>query len=220
MGQAIQGTLGQDRIVEEGDPLLHRAVAGEDRGGAPVAFDDDLVDVARLGRIEPPQAEIVDDEQVRREQAAQGLLAGVIGLGLVEFPEHRIGTQEEHAMPGTAGRVTETAREQGLPHADGSEEQDILGFLQEAEAEEIAHPVPIEGDGSFPVKVLQGTDLLEARLLQAEGEVVLFAAVDLILQDQLQEILGSQVRLLGVGHPVGQCGQDSRELQAFEDGFQ
>jgi hypothetical protein len=36
VGEAIEGTLGEDGIVEESDPLVDGAVAGDDGGGAPV----------------------------------------------------------------------------------------------------------------------------------------------------------------------------------------
>ena len=66
VGEAVERALGQDRIVEERDPLVDRPVAGHDRGSAAVPLEDHLVDVARLLSGEPPQGEVVDDEEVRR----------------------------------------------------------------------------------------------------------------------------------------------------------
>jgi hypothetical protein len=51
---------GQDGVVEEGDPLLDGPVGGSDGGGAVVAFDDDLVEVAGLLGVEPPEYPVVD----------------------------------------------------------------------------------------------------------------------------------------------------------------
>ena len=48
VGEAIKGALGQDGIIEEWYPFLDRSVGGNDGGGAAVAFDDDLVEVAGL----------------------------------------------------------------------------------------------------------------------------------------------------------------------------
>lgn len=67
MGEAIDGALSEDGIVEERDPLVDRAVAGDDGGGAAVAFEDDLVEVARLLGVESAQAEVVDDQDVGGE---------------------------------------------------------------------------------------------------------------------------------------------------------
>src|SRR3954447_13422626 len=46
--ETIDGALGQQRIVEGGDPLGRVAVAGDDGGEARVALDEELVDVAAL----------------------------------------------------------------------------------------------------------------------------------------------------------------------------
>ena len=212
VGQSVQGTLGEDGIVEERDPLFHRAVAGEDGGSSAVPFDDDLVDVARLGEIEPPQSEVVHDEQIRGKQTAHDLLARMIGLGLEQFQEHLIGPQKENPIAGATGGMAEATGEQGFPNADGSDEENIFGPLNETEAEQIADPIPVKGDGCIPVEVFQGTDLLEGCSLEPDGEVVLFPTIDFILEHQFQEVLRAQLGLGGIGHPIGKGGQDPREL--------
>src|SRR5262245_43452335 len=53
MGEPIEGTVGQDGIVEEGHPFLDRAVAGDHSRGMTVAFDQDIVQVAGLLRPQP-----------------------------------------------------------------------------------------------------------------------------------------------------------------------
>ena len=59
VGEAVDGTLRQDRIVKERDPLIDGAIRGEDGGRAPVPFEDDFVEVVRLGGVEAPQTEVV-----------------------------------------------------------------------------------------------------------------------------------------------------------------
>jgi hypothetical protein len=154
-----------------------------------VAFDDDLVQVAGLAGVQAPKAQIIDDQQIRREQAAHGFLARVIGQGLVEFLEHLVRAQEEDLMAGAAGGMSQTAGEQCFPHAHRSEEQDILGALDEAEVEQVTDPVAVEGDRRVPVEVLQRAHFFEAGLLQAQRQVRLLAPVDLILERQFQEVL-------------------------------
>jgi len=48
MGEAIEGAVGEDGVVEEGHPLLYRAVARDHGGGTLIPFDQDVVEVARL----------------------------------------------------------------------------------------------------------------------------------------------------------------------------
>ncbi len=179
-------------------------------------FDDDLVDVTRLRGVEPPQSEIIDDEKVGGEEAPHGALPRVVGLGLMEFLEHPIGAQEENAPAGAAGGVPKAACEQRLADPDRAEEEDILRPVDESEAEEIAHAIAIEGDGSFPVEAFQCAHLVEVRPDQARGQVVLLSPIDLVLQNQLEEILRAQWGFLGVGRAVRQGRQDPRELEALE----
>ena len=48
VGEAIEGALGEDRVIEEGDPLVDTAVGCDDRGAATVTLDNDLIEVTGL----------------------------------------------------------------------------------------------------------------------------------------------------------------------------
>ena len=67
MGQTVEGTLGQDGIVEEGDPLLDGPVGGDDGGASAVPLNDDLVEVAGLLGIKAAEAKV---------EAAEKTMAG------------------------------------------------------------------------------------------------------------------------------------------------
>jgi hypothetical protein len=220
MGKAIESTLGEDRVVEEGDPLLDGPVGGDDGRGAAVPLDDNLVEVAGLLRVEAAESKVINDEQIRGEKATDHALGGVIGPGLVDEPEERIAAEEQHPASGPAGAVSEGTGKEGLSDADGSEEEDVLVALEETEAEEIADPVPVEGDGGVPVEVLKGVGLLEAGPVEAGGEALVLSAVDLVLEGELQEVEGTEGGLLGIGGPIRKGGEHSGELQTLEHGFQ
>ena len=64
VGQAVEGTVAEDGIVEETEPLVDGSVAGDDEAGRPVAIEDELVEVRRLLWGEPVQTEVIEDEQV------------------------------------------------------------------------------------------------------------------------------------------------------------
>ena len=48
IGQAVQGAVAQDGVVEEAEPFLHRPVAGDDEAGDPVSGDNQVIEVGRL----------------------------------------------------------------------------------------------------------------------------------------------------------------------------
>ena len=59
MGEAVEGAVGEDGIVEEGDPLIDGAIARDDGGGAPVPLHEDIVEIAGLLGGELAQPEVV-----------------------------------------------------------------------------------------------------------------------------------------------------------------
>ena len=215
VSEAVQGALSQDRILEQGDPLVERPVAGKDRRAASMALENDLVEIPGLLGGEAAQAEVIDDQQRRREQAAQHGLAGVVGARLVELSPHLVGAHEEHALAGPAGGVAEGGGQEGFTHAHGAEQEDVLAALEEAQAEELLDAIAIEGDRGLPVEVFEGLLLLEAGAGEAEGEVFVIAAIDLVLEHELEEVELREFCLLCVRDPIGERGEQSREFQAL-----
>jgi len=184
VGQAVEGALSQDGVVEERDPLLDGPVTGEESGGAAVALDDDLIEVAGLGGVQAAQPKIVHDQQIGGQQSAQRFVLGVIGPGLAQFLEEGIGAQEQDLVAGPTGGMTQGGSQEGLAHSHGSQQEDILLAFQEAQAEEVPDPVAVEGHRSVPVKAFEGLFLVEAGPLQADAEVLVLAPVNLVLQDE------------------------------------
>ena len=84
VGKSVEGALGEDRVAEERDPLVDGAVARDDGRATPVAFEDDLVEVTRLLGREASQAEVIEDQEIRCQQAPEGLLRRVIRSRLVQ----------------------------------------------------------------------------------------------------------------------------------------
>lgn len=181
VSEAIEGALGEHRVVEEGDPLVDGAVARDERRSAAMALEDHLVEVARLAGVEAAQAEVVEDEDVGGEQAPQHLLGRVVGTRLVKGLEHVVGAEEQHVVADAAGGVTERRGEERLPDADRSQQDHVLLTLDEAEREEVAHAIAVEGDRCIPVEAFEGLLLLEAGPSEAAGEVLLVAARDLVV---------------------------------------
>ncbi len=71
VGQAVESAVAEDRIVEEAEPFVHGPVAGDDEAGRPVAIEDELVEISGLLWGEPVQTEVVDDEEIGREEGVR-----------------------------------------------------------------------------------------------------------------------------------------------------
>ncbi len=210
VGESVDGALGEDGIVEERDPLVDGSIGSQYRRSTAVPFEDDLVEVTGLLGIETAQREVVDDEDVWSEQATEDLLGGMVGASLVKVSQQVVGAQEQDVATGPAGGVTKGAGEKRLADADGTEEDDVLLALEEAEAEEIADAIAVEGNGGVLVEALQGLLLLESGAVESEREVLVVAPIDLVLEDEFEQIELSELRLLRVGDAVGKRREHSR----------
>ena len=45
VGQTVQGTVAQDRIVEQAEPFIDGPVAGDDEAGRPMTVEDEFVEI-------------------------------------------------------------------------------------------------------------------------------------------------------------------------------
>lgn len=91
----------------------------------------------------------------------------MIGARLEEELEEAVGAEEEDVVARAAGGVAERAGEEGLPDANGAEEDHVFLPFDEAEAEEIPDAVAIEGDRGVPVEGFEGLLLFEAGAREA-----------------------------------------------------
>jgi hypothetical protein len=105
-------------------------------------------------------------------------------------------------------RVAEGTSQEGLPHTDGAEKDDVLVTFDEAEREEIADAVAVEGDRRIPVEAFEGVFLIETRLRESDAQVLVIAPVDLVLQHELEQIELRELLLSCVGDAVRECGDD------------
>lgn len=91
VGEAVDRTLRQDRIVEERGPLIDGPIRGEDRGRTAVPFEDDFVEVMGLRSVEPAESEVVNDQDLGREDQPEDLVGRVIGTRLPEVLGKMVG---------------------------------------------------------------------------------------------------------------------------------
>jgi hypothetical protein len=99
-----------------------------------------------------------------------------------------VGAEEEHLVADAAGGVAEGGGEEGLADADGPHEERVLLALDEAEREEVADALAVEADGRIPVEGLEGLLGLEAGAREAQREVALIAARNLVVERELEEV--------------------------------
>ena len=80
--QAVQSAVAEGSVVEETQPFVHGPVAGYDEARGAMAVEGELVEVSGLLWSEPVQAEVVEDEQIGRQEAPEGAVQRVVDPGL------------------------------------------------------------------------------------------------------------------------------------------
>ena len=145
-----------------------------------MAVEDQLIKVSRLLGREAVQAQVVEDEQVGRQEGSEGALHRVVHPGLVHGSEEVVGMNEADGVPGPDGGVAQGLGHEALADAGGSHQQDVLVFVQELQGEDGVQQASVKRDGRRPVEVLQPANLLEAGALQPHLDAPVGPAVDLV----------------------------------------
>ena len=73
VGEPVEGAVAEDGVVEKSKPLVDSPVGGDDEAGGTMPDDDQFVEVYGLLLCHPVETEVVEDEQVRGEEGADGL---------------------------------------------------------------------------------------------------------------------------------------------------
>jgi len=124
VGEAIGAALGEDEIVDETDPLVDGPVVGDDRGRGSVPFQNHLADVTRLLGDETPRLEVIGDEGVGNDEAAEAVMPmpppgrGGLGWGCTSI------SRQDSARIGPSGW---TCRDEGLK---GAQQSSIPGWRE------------------------------------------------------------------------------------------
>lgn len=102
-----------------------------------VAFDNEFVEIAGLGRVKGIARKIIEDEDVDGGNAAQFSLEIVVESGGAEAGEELVGAGVEHALAVLDRGMAQGGGEVGLADARGPEDQDADADVREAETGQV-----------------------------------------------------------------------------------
>src|SRR5690349_22771894 len=107
VNDAVEDGVSICRIAYEGVPFVDRDLAGEDGRAAPIAFLEDLVEVATGAGVERFEAPIVEDEELDAGETAQNAGIAAITAGERGFGEELGNPLIENGAVVAASHVTE-----------------------------------------------------------------------------------------------------------------
>jgi hypothetical protein len=122
--QAIEHGVGIGGVADEGMPLVHGELAGDDGGSTTVAIFEDLQQIVAGGGIERLEAPIVKDEQIDAAEHAQHALMAAIAARQSKLGEQSRHALIEHGAIVATGLIAERRREPAL--ADTGRAHDIV----------------------------------------------------------------------------------------------
>ena len=121
--QAVQDTIGDGGLADDGMPVFDRALAGDDGGSFLIAVLDDFKQIVALRIIEWSQKEVIEDEQLDLGQAGEHFEMGAVGFGLEQHFEQAWSAQIEHGMTLAGGEVAQRTGKITLADPGGARQE-------------------------------------------------------------------------------------------------
>ena len=85
MDEAVEDGIGEGRLADDVVPGIDGKLAGDQRGAGAVSVLDDLHEVAALAGGEPVGSPVVEDQQVRPDQAPEQSREVAVAMGELEL---------------------------------------------------------------------------------------------------------------------------------------
>src|SRR5262245_47162381 len=96
--KTVHRRAGKEWVPEEARPLVQRTIRGDDGGPVLVPCADELVELRRLVMDEPAEAQVVQDEQIRRGEAQHALVMGAVCTRGAQLGEELVCRDEEDRL--------------------------------------------------------------------------------------------------------------------------
>jgi hypothetical protein len=100
MQQPVENRGGQDLVAEDGAPLRHELIGGDQQAAAPIAAGDQLKEEVGAPPFKRQVAELVDDEELRLAAKQQAVGRLPFGLRFGQGGQQRRGAGEEDRVAG------------------------------------------------------------------------------------------------------------------------
>ena len=164
------------------------------------------------------KAEVIDDEQWGFDNIVEAPLEGTCSAGSVELSQQLGLCGEQCVVPGSDGEVAQGLGDVAFASAAGSCNQYRDLFLYEGTGGQVLDEGLIDGGVEGEVEALEGFLSAEARSSQAEVELFVYPAGDLVLDKQGEELTVSEFVVDGFLVSGRQCLEDAGQTQSFEHG--
>ena len=109
-------------------------------------IEDEFVEVGGLLGGQAMETQVIEDEQVGREERPEGAVHRVVHSGLGQGPEEEVGVDEAHGVSGADGGVAQGLGEEALADTGGAHQQDMLVPVEKLQGEDGVQQTAIQGN--------------------------------------------------------------------------
>lgn len=189
MPEAIDGSGSEQPVIRESlVPFGEIQIAGHDGGGAFVAFGDQVMQIFILRRSQGFEPKIIDDEERHASEGCELAFVGAGGAGSVEGTDQLSATGEHDIDAAADGAVPERLGEMTFADTDVTDDEHGSMFGEVAVGGQIVNERAVELRESIEVELLEGLLGAKGSTAQAGSELLLFAARDLVLDEQGEKV--------------------------------
>ena len=108
--------------------------------------EDEFVEVGGLLGGQAMETQVIEDEQVGREERPEGAVCRVVHSGLGQGSEEVVGVAEAHGVSGADGGVAQGLGEEALADTGGAHQQDVLVPVEKLQGEYGVQQTTIQGN--------------------------------------------------------------------------
>lgn len=215
--QPVHRCHGHGAAREDFVPLPERLVGGHQQGAALVAVADQLKQHGGLQLAAAYVGDVVDHQQAIAIQLLDQGWELKAGLGLLQQLHQRCGREEAAGLVLLDHRHRDGNGQVGLPHAAGTEQQQVLGLQQPGVAAgEHLQLLPVLG---LKVPVIKAVEALlpgQMGLPQQPLAPCDLAVVDLLLTEGIEELTGAPALGLSLLSERLPLTAEPRQLELLE----
>ena len=158
MQQPVEDGRGHHLVGEDLAPVDEPLVGGEDHRGPLVAPGHQPKEEANLLPVERKVAVLADDQHLWGGELLQLLLQSVLLAGPLEPGHELLQRQEQHPMTSLGGLHSQGDGQMGLAHTRRSQEDDVLGPLDEGQTSQLQDHLAVDCGLEAEVELLQRLD--------------------------------------------------------------
>lgn len=201
-GEAVEDRGGEGGVAEVLAPLAQLDVGGQGGRGLLVACVEHVEEHVRRGGLvvaatELAEADVVDDEPVGADPAAEATRVGLVGEAGVEVVDEIDAAGVADGDLALAGAEREGLQDVALAGARPAGDEEVVALVEEGEGGEALDEGAVELGLEDPVEVLEGLADPQAAGVDATLDAALADLLGGLAEDALEEDEG--VGRLGVG---------------------